>query len=79
MIGKSLIEYKYRLKRSKQKMHPLARKQKRNEGRFYRIMVGSWGVAGHCSAFTGAHKLPDTLSEQGADSYDYSVRRRWKR
>lgn len=32
-----------------------------------------WGFAYRSRAFTGTHKLLNQISEQGADSYDYSI------
>ena len=38
-------------------------------------MGNGWGNAYRSCAFTGAHKLPDQISEQGADRHDDSVKR----
>ena len=40
------------------------------------VVVRGWGVAGHYGAFTGIHNIPDQISEQGEDSYDYTIRRK---
>jgi len=37
-----------------------------------------WSLTDGCCAFAGTYKLPDQISEQGADRYDYSIKRGMK-